>query len=92
MPCTFFRNFGVLSELAETHLGHTLNLHCPLIAFVPFLPLTRLNLHCGLNGTIWPSRLLVFRSVTWLLLFGISSQPLVVTSTPIRPRLNPWKA
>ncbi|VUZ40847.1 unnamed protein product [Hymenolepis diminuta] len=55
-------------------------LRCLLIAFVPYLSLTQLNLHCDLINTFWPSQILVLCSVT--VVHVVSCQPLVVTPTP----------
>ncbi|VUZ41215.1 unnamed protein product, partial [Hymenolepis diminuta] len=47
---------------------HTLVIHlllrCTLLAFVPYLFPTHLNPHCDLINTFWPCQLLVFQSVT----------------------------
>ncbi|VUZ41798.1 unnamed protein product [Hymenolepis diminuta] len=49
---------------AQTHASHSLLLRFSLIAFVPYLSLTRLNPHCGLTNTFWPDQFLVFCSKT----------------------------
>ncbi|KAM3178497.1 hypothetical protein ACTXT7_002445 [Hymenolepis weldensis] len=51
-------------KYAQTHGCHTLFPHCPLIVFVPYLSLTRLNPLCGLIKAFSPNQILVFWSVT----------------------------
>ncbi|VUZ53031.1 unnamed protein product [Hymenolepis diminuta] len=61
----------------QTRPSHTCSYRCPLIAFVPYLPLIRLNPHRGLIHTFRSKHLLVFCFKT-----GVSCKPLVIILTP----------
>ncbi|KAM3185589.1 hypothetical protein ACTXT7_006043 [Hymenolepis weldensis] len=68
-----------------------LHLRYPLIVFVPYLSLTRLNPHYGLINTFWPKQLLAFCSRT-----GVDCQPSIIILAPTKvfktKGLNTWSA